>query len=124
MPLESLNKNEQQGDRYLLVLSILLGISVLKLTEVMALGTTLKAILADAQKTGLTASAVGVFVVVAAYLIFFVLVLLAVLSLARQMGGHDGEKTNTGELVAMCVGALGIAYTAAFAFMIYVLGTP
>lgn len=124
MAPESSNKDDQQGDRYLLVLSILLGVSVLKLTEVMEFGGTLKKILAEAQRTGLTASAVGIFVVVGAYLVFFALVLLAVFSVARQMGDHAGEKTNAGELVAMCVGALGIAYAAAFALTIYGLRMP
>ncbi|MGQ0551709.1 MAG: hypothetical protein ACT4PU_00645 [Planctomycetota bacterium] len=124
MAPELSNKNDQLGDRYLLVLSILLGISVLKLTEVMTLGGTLKAILAEAEMKGLTASAVGIFVVVGAYLVFFTLVLLAVLGVARQFGDQAGQKMNAGELVAMSVGALGVAYATAFAFTIYGLSTP
>ena len=118
-------RRDDQGDRYLLVLSILLGISVLKLSEVLALGETIKVILADAEKNGLSSGAVGIFVVVGSYLVFFCLLLLAILGVARQIGGQQDSGTNyVGQLVAMCVGALGVAYGSAFAFAIYGLSTP
>jgi len=64
MEVEPRDAQAQQAERYLLILSILLGISVLKLTEVLTLGGTLKAILAETQLTGITSSAVGIFLVV------------------------------------------------------------
>ena len=64
MEVEPRDAQAQQAERYLLILSILLGISVLKLTEVLTLGGTLKATLAETQLTGITSSAVGIFLVV------------------------------------------------------------
>lgn len=124
MHVDLSTQDGQQAERYLLVLSILLGISVLKITEVLTLGGTLKAILADAQRTGFTSSAVGIFLVVAAYLVFFALVLLSVIGVGCQLRGQPVPTGNVGKLIAMCIGALGIAYAGALSFTIYGLSVP
>jgi len=118
------DRGAQQADRYLLILSILLGISVLKLNEVLTLGGTLKEILAEAQLSEISSSAVGIFLVVGTYFVFFALVLLSVLGVGRQLQDQNSSEGNIGTLVAMCVGALGVAYAAAFGFAIYGLASP
>lgn len=117
---------ERKRDLYLLVLSILLGISVMKLTEVITFGEQLKIILKEAAANGLTANVIGVYLFVSSYLLFFILMLFALVAVvAHDEKGHtEGNGKNVDTLVAMCLGALALAYGSAFAFAIYRLSIP
>jgi hypothetical protein len=118
---------QRNNELYLLVLSILLGISVLKITEVMQLGVQLREIVNEVKTSGLSVSGVGVFVFVGAYFVFFALMLLAVVAVVKALSAANTDSTqpfDLGPLIAMCVGSLVVAYLAAFSVAMHRMVTP
>jgi hypothetical protein len=112
---------EEKNELYLLVLSILLGISVLKLTEVFQLAGQVKAMLTSLKTPGLSPAVVGVFVFVGGYIVFFVLVALAGYGIVQQLRIKEESATmvDLGPLVAMCVVALTVSYLVVFSVAMY-----
>ena len=117
---------ERRNELYLLVLSILLGVSVLKVTEVFQFAQQVKAFLSAPQMRGLSPTVVGVYFFVAGYFVFFVLVALSVYGIVQQLVAADHRDTrDMGTLVGFSVLALAIAYLCVFAVAIYALaGQP
>lgn len=113
---------EQKNGLYLVVLSILLSVSVLKLTEVFQLGGQLKDVFLSLKTGGgLSVTVVSVYLFVAGYLIFFVLVALASYGIVRQLGSKSeaANHPDLGPLVGMCVAVLAVAYLMVFSVVIY-----
>lgn len=109
------NKNEL----YLVVLSILLGISVLKLTEIFQLGDQLTNLLNDLKKPGLSISSIGVFLFVAGYMLFFILVGIASVGIVRQLSNKENNENDLGPLVGMCIVVLTISYLLVFGLIVH-----
>jgi hypothetical protein len=109
------NKNEL----YLAVLSIMLGISVLKLTEIFQLGNQLTNLLNDLKKPGLSVITIGVFLFVSGHIIFFVLVSIASIGIVRQLSNRGNNKNDLGSLVGMCIAILAISYLFVFGLIFY-----
>lgn len=112
---------EQRNELYLVVLSILLGISVLKLTEVFQLAEQVKNILLALKAPGLSATAVGVFLFIGGYIVFYILLALASYAIVEQLRNRAEAVTlpDLGPLVAMCVVALSVSYLLVFSVAIY-----
>lgn len=110
---------ERKNELYLLILSIILGISVLKLPEMFQLGHQIKDLYSSLTTTGLSIPVVGVFLFVSGYLIFFILVALASYGIVLQLGNKDDEKLNDlGPLVGLCVVVLAVSYLSVFAVVV------
>jgi hypothetical protein len=114
-------EQESKNEIYLLILSILLGISVLKLTEVFELGKQLREMINSFPKQGLSITVVGVYFLIAGYLIFFVLLALTSYGIVDQLKNKSETTSHRdlGPLVGMCVGVLSISYLIAFCVVIY-----
>ena len=110
----------RRNELYLLVLSILLGVSVLKLTEIFQFADQVKGILRALPSPGLTPTVVGVYLFVAGYFVFFLLVALSAYGIVQQLVLADQrDQRDMGTLVAFSVLALAIAYLCVFAVAIY-----
>lgn len=111
---------ERRNDSYLLVLSILLGISVLRLTEVFLLAEQVKKVLLAFQGSTLSVISVGVYLMIASYLVFFTLLVAATFGVARQMqSDSDATPHDMGPAIGLCVVSLTVAYLMVFAVAIY-----
>lgn len=101
---------QQRNEMYLLVLSVLLGISVLKLTEVFQLADQLQDVLLALKTAGLTAPVLAVYLFVAGYIVFFSLTALAGYGIVNQFRGATPPTHDLGPLIAGCVVALTVSY--------------
>lgn len=112
---------EQRNDKLLLIISILLGISVLKLTEVFQLGEQIRSILFSKLNQDFSPITIGVFVFISGYIIFYSLVALVSFGIIRQlsMNNDNTSSPNLAPIVGMCVTSLTISYLAVFFVMIY-----
>lgn len=111
----------RRNELYLLILSILLGISVLKLTEVFQFASQIKNTLNTINASGLSATHVGILLFIAGYLIFFLYVSLAGLNIVQQLiNSPDSESLpDAGPLVAGSIIALTLTYLIVFAVAMY-----
>ena len=112
---------EQRNATYLLILSIILGVSVLKLTDIFVLGKYIHEILGT-MSTGPSAPLVGVFVFICAYLVFFILVAITTYGIIVQLSMHsdaEGNNYDVGPAVALCVIMLVISYISAIIVVVY-----
>jgi len=111
---------ERRNELYLVVLSILLGISVLKLTEIFQLSGQLKSILSGQIKPGLSPAVIGIYLFIGGYIIFFVLVALSCVAIVRQLASGEVQNAqDLGPLVGLCILSLVISYLCVFAVAIY-----
>lgn len=111
---------EQKNELYLVVLSILLGVSVLKITEVFQFADQVKDLLANVTPEKLSATTVAVAFFIAGYFVFFVLTALASFGIVNQLRSPSSAAiTDLGPLVAMCVIALAISYLLVFAVSVF-----
>jgi len=111
---------EKRNDSYLLVLSILLGISVLKLTEVFQLAHEVENVLVKFKGATLSTTSVGVYLMIASYLVFFVLLVTTSFGVVRQMRlGPAETQDDVGPAIGMCVVSLTVAYAMVFSVAIY-----
>lgn len=112
---------DKRIDFYLVVLSILLGISVLKTTEVFQLAEQLKTVLNSSVRAGVSIAVIGVFFFTAAYLIFFALMGITIYMIVRQLqaGANAVETPALGTNVALCIGSLVVSYLIIFSLAIY-----
>ena len=113
--------NNEKNELYLVVLSILLGVSVLKLTELFQFGSQLKALFIAIKTPGLSVDVLGVYFFVGGYLIFFVLMALASYGIVIQLGSESksADHPDLGQLVGMCVAVLAVTYVIVFSVVIY-----
>jgi heme/copper-type cytochrome/quinol oxidase subunit 2 len=119
--VEVTNAMDKRIDFYLVVLSILLGISVLKTTEVFQLAEQLKTVLNSSIKQGVSVALIGVFLFTAAYLIFFALMGITIYMIVRQLQAGEGAVASPalGTNVALCIGSLVVSYLIIFSLAIY-----
>jgi hypothetical protein len=114
---------EKRNEFYLLILSILLGISVLKFTELFQLGTQLKEVLISIKAGVLSVQLLLVYFFIGSYIVFYLLVGLSAVGIVNQFRSTEPpeKKHDLGPLVAMCVGALTVSYLLAFSLIIHQL---
>jgi hypothetical protein len=111
---------EQKNELYLVVLSILLGISVLKITEVFQFAEQVKSLLINVTPDKLSATTIAIAFFIAGYFIFFVLTALASFGIVNQLRNPPpSEIVDMGPLVGMCVIALAISYLIVFAVCVF-----
>jgi len=112
---------QTKNELYLVVLSILLGISVLKLTEIFQLGDQITNLLASVKKTGLSLNALGIYLFVAGYVLFFVLLAIASYGIIKQLSNTNNLEQNNdlGPLIGMCVIVLVISYLLVFGLIVH-----
>lgn len=117
---------DQKNELYLLILSILLGISVLKLTEVFQLADQVRAMLQALKTPGLSATAIGVYLFIGGYIVFYILMALAGYGIVGQLRNPSTTipLPDLGPLVAMCVVALTVSYLLVFSIAMYGIVNP
>ena len=121
------NRNEL----YLVVLSILLGITVLKLTEIFQLGDQLQELFNKLKiKTpGVSVplsefiTILGIYFFIGGYLIFFTLMALASYGIVKQIGNssESAKHPDLGPIVGMCIAVLSVTYVIAVSVVLYKL---
>lgn len=112
---------KEKNELYLVVLSILLAVSMLKLTELFQLGLQLRNILDSCEATDISIQALSIFFFIAGYMLFLVLAGLAFYGIVRQISKGEAAETSQdlGPLVAACVVVLIISYFIAFGLVFY-----
>ncbi len=112
---------EQRNELYLIVLSLLLGISVLKLTEVFQLADQVQSLLHSLKNPGLSPTVVGVYFFIGGYVVFYILVSLAGYGIVEQLRNRSAvsEESDLGPLIAMCVVTLAFSYLLVFSVAMF-----
>lgn len=110
----------EKSDLYLLVLSILLGVSVLKLPELLLLADQIQDILLSLKSPGLSPTVVAVYFFTAGYIVFFFLVALAGYGVIERLRAEK-PVADVGPLVGMCVVALAVSYLLVYSVSMYAI---
>lgn len=112
---------KQKNELYLVVLSILLAVGMLKLTDLFQLGLQLKDVLDASEAPDISIQALSVFFFIAGYILFFVLAGLAFYGIVKQISKGDAAETDPdlGPLITACVVTLIISYFIAFGLVLY-----
>ena len=112
--------SQMKNELYLLVLSILLGISILKLPEVFQFASHLKDTL-KLYTTDFSVIHVIILISIAGYIIFFIYVTLAGYNIVQQLQNPDAQKSlpEAGPIIAGCIIALTVTYLLVFSVAIY-----
>lgn len=107
--------NQEKGEVYLLIMSILLGVSFLKLTEVFELGSELKRMIELDSGGGLTVTIAGIFVLICAYVVYFFYLFISTYAVYRYYNMPTASNTSKiGSLIGKCIFSLALLYIVAF----------
>ena len=111
-------KMENRNDILLLTLSILLGISVLKLTEVFQLCEQVKTILFVGDNHGFSLITIGVYTFISGYILFFILAAITSIGVTHHLLLNLKSSANLTQLLGYCIICLTISYLAVFSIAI------